>query len=72
MNTKTRTLFFRHDGAVLSFPPWLGMGDRPGDYVSRGFGRKASGFRSMPDRLQDLIKERHPDIYKDPAAALRG
>mgnify|MGYP001824295203 CR=1 FL=1 len=61
-----------HFNDVLSFPPWLGMGDRPGDFVSRGFGRKVSGFRAMPDRLNDLIKERHPDIYKDPAAALRG
>ncbi|NCF30261.1 MAG: DUF1838 domain-containing protein [Gammaproteobacteria bacterium] len=61
-----------HFNDVLSFPPWLGMGDTPGDYVSRGFGRKVSGIRSMPEQLQDLIKERHPDIYKDPAAALRG
>jgi len=61
-----------HFNDILRFPPWLGMGDRPGDFVSRGFGRKVSGFRAMPDRLQGLIKERHPDIYKDPAAALRG
>jgi hypothetical protein len=61
-----------HFNDILSFPPWLGMGERPGDFVSRGFGRKVSGFSSMPDRFQDLIKERHPDIYKDPAAALRG
>lgn len=61
-----------HFNDVLSWPPWLGMGDSPGDYVSRGFGRKVSSFSAMPDRLQDLIKERHPEIHKDPAAALRG
>jgi len=61
-----------HFNDVLSFPPWLDMGDRAGDFVSRGFGRKVSAFRFMPDKLQDLIKERHPDIHKDPAAALRG
>jgi hypothetical protein len=61
-----------HFNDILSFPPWLGMGDRPGDFVSRGFGRKVSSFSAMPDRFQDLIKQRHPDIYQDPAAALRG
>ena len=61
-----------HFNDILSFPPWLGMGDRPGDFVSRGFGRKVSGFEAMPDRLQDLIKARHPDIYRDPEGALRG
>ena len=61
-----------HFNDILSYPPWLGMEDRPGDYISRGFGRKVSGFRSMPDRLHELIKERHPDIYKDPAGALEG
>ena len=61
-----------HFNDILSFPPWLGMADRPGDYVSRGFGRKVSGFSAMPDQLHDLIKERHPDIYRDPAGALGG
>ena len=60
-----------HFNDILSWPPWLGMGDRPGDFVSRGFGRKVSSFHSMPQRLQELIEDRHPDIYKDPAAALR-
>ncbi len=57
---------------ILSFPPWLGMGDRPGDFVSRGYGRKVSSFRAMPEQLHDLIKARHPDIYGDPTGALAG
>ena len=61
-----------HFNDILSFPPWLGMGDRPGDFVSRGFGRKGAAFSAMPDRLQDFIKERHPEVYKDPAGALKG
>ena len=59
-----------HFNDILSWPPWLGMEDRPGDFVSRGFGRKVTSFSGMPDRLQGFIKERHPDVYKDPAAAL--
>jgi len=61
-----------HFNDILSFPPWLGMGDRPGDFVSRGFGRKVASFDAMPDRLRDFIRQRHPDVYRDPAAALRG
>ena len=61
-----------HFNDILSWPPYLNMGDRPGDFVSRGFGRKVSSFSAMPRRLHDFIKARHPDVYKDPAAALRG
>lgn len=61
-----------HFNDILSWPPWLGMSDHPGDFISRGFGRKVASFDAMPARLRDLIKQRHPDVYKDPAAALRG
>ena len=61
-----------HFNDILSYPPWLGMGDRPGDFVSRGFGRKVSSFDGMPARLQEFIRMRHPEIYEDPARALEG
>ena len=61
-----------HFNDILSYPPWMGMGDRPGDYVSRGFGRKVSSFDAMPVRLQELIRTRHPEIHEDPAGALEG
>ena len=61
-----------HFNDILSYLPWMGMGDRPGDYVSRGFGRKVSSFDAMPARLRELIRTRHPEIYKDPAGALDG
>ena len=61
-----------HFNDILSYPPWLGMGDRPGDFVSRGFGRKVSSFDSMPGRLPEFIRMRHPEIYEDPAGALEG
>jgi len=61
-----------HFNDILSFPPWLGMDDRPGDFVSRGFGRTVSSFDEMPTKLRDFIKQRHPEIYENPAVALRG
>lgn len=61
-----------HFNDILSFPPWLGMNDMPGDFVSRGFGRKVDSFAGMPDGLQALIKRRHPDVFDDPAGALAG
>ena len=61
-----------HFNDILSYPSWLGMGDLPGDFVSRGFGRKVSSFDAMPVRWQELIRMRHPDIYEDPTGALDG
>jgi hypothetical protein len=61
-----------HFNDILSFPPWLGMEDKPGDFVSRGFGRKVTSIDEMPTQLRDLIKQRHPDVYEDPAGALSG
>lgn len=61
-----------HFNDILSFPPWLGMSDMPGDFVSRGFGRKVGDFGGMPEELQALIKMRHPDVFGDPAGALAG
>ena len=61
-----------HFNDILSYVPWMGMGDHPGDYVSRGFGRKVSSFDSMPARLREFIRTRHPEIYRDPAGALDG
>jgi hypothetical protein len=55
---------------ILSWPPWLEMGDRPGYYVSRGYGRKVSSFDEMPSDTLALVKMRFPKIYADPVAAL--
>ncbi len=55
-----------------NWPPWLGMEDRPGNYVSRGHGRKVFSLADMPDTWRRLMADRHPDIYSDPAGALAG
>lgn len=61
-----------HFNDILSWPPYLEMGDHPGDFMSRGFGRKVGAFSEMPAPLQALIRERHPAVYRDPAGALQG
>ena len=55
-----------------TFPAWFGMEDRPGNYVSRGYGRKEFRFADMPKIWRDLFTAKNPDIAKDPKAALGG
>jgi hypothetical protein len=56
---------------INSWPRWLGMGDRPGDYYSRCLGGKVAAYDAMPETWLRLMREVHPDIARDPAAALR-
>jgi hypothetical protein len=51
---------------------WLEMGDRPGNYVSRGIGHKAYSMDEMPKTWRVLVKQRFPQIAADPAGALHG
>ncbi len=57
---------------INTWPGWLGMEDRPGNYVSRGHGRKVFSIDDMPETWRRLMAERHPDIFADPAGALAG
>ena len=53
-----------------SWPDWFRMGDRPGTYMSRAYGRKAFAFADMPAIWRRLLKEAHPDLAEDPVGAL--
>ncbi len=55
---------------LLNFPGWLEMADRNGHYFSRCFGRKVFSAAEMPQDWQKLMAARHPDILRDPKAAL--
>jgi hypothetical protein len=55
---------------LLSFPAWLEMGDRNGHFFSRCFGRKVFSIDAMPKNWQRFMAERHPEILRDPSAAL--
>lgn len=51
---------------------WLEMGDQPGNYVSRGLGRKAFTFDDMPRDWKKMLADQHPSFAKDPVAPLKG
>jgi len=56
--------------SVSSWPGWMKMGDRPGEMVSRGTGRKFARLEDMPERFRKLLGARYPELARDPAAAL--
>ena len=56
---------------ILDYPPWLQMGDHPGTFVSRCYGRKVFDFASMPAVWQALFTKKFPDIARDTGALLR-
>jgi hypothetical protein len=53
-----------------TWPPWLGMGDTPGAYFSRAWGRKVFSQDAMPGIWLELMRREYPAISADPAAAL--
>jgi hypothetical protein len=56
---------------ILDFPGWLQMGDHPGTFVSRCYGRKVYDIKSMPAVWLSLFEKKFPDVAKDPGAVLR-
>ena len=57
---------------INTWPSWMGMEDRPGNYMGRGAGRKVFSIDDMPSSWRRLMAERHPDILNDPLGALTG
>ncbi len=55
---------------INTWPTWLNMGDHPGNYVSRGFGRKVQSMDGMPTVWRDLMKDMFPEAYADPRALI--
>ncbi len=53
-----------------TWPPWLQMGDAPGAYFSRAWGRKAFAYDAMPGVWRALMRTEYPAIDADPASAL--
>lgn len=65
---KTPTLV--HFSVVVSWRPWLKMGDRPGHLMGNGTGRKYNKLDDYPARYQEWTKKFHPDVWADPGAIL--
>jgi hypothetical protein len=57
---------------ILTWPKWPKMGDQPGSYVSRCFGRKVFEYEQMPAIWRELFERALPESAKDPAGVLKG
>ena len=61
----------QHFNDILTWPKWLQMGDQPGSYFSRCFGRKVFAYEQMPQTWRRQLENTMPDIAKDPASFLK-
>ncbi len=50
---------------INTWPSWLNMGDSPGNYISRGFGRKSWSIQGMPPTWRWIVSELYPKEYAD-------
>lgn len=55
---------------VVSWRPWLGMGDRPGHLTASGVGSQNAHPDSLPPAWLEATAARKPEVLKDPAAIL--
>ncbi|MFT7287668.1 MAG: hypothetical protein ACI87W_001783 [Halieaceae bacterium] len=55
---------------ILTWPGWLQMGDQPGSYVSRCYGRKVFAYEQMPETWRKLFAQAQPEAARDPASLL--
>jgi len=55
---------------ILTWPSWLEMGDQPGSYFSRCFGRKVFAYQQMPEVWRDLFATALPESARDPYSLL--
>ena len=57
---------------INTWAGWLNMGDHPGNYVSRGHGRKVSSGAEMPPQWQRFMREQNPEEFADLVGAIKG
>ena len=57
---------------INTWPTWLNMGDHPGNYVSRGFGRKSWSTDGMPPEWSAIMRDQYPKEFSDPRAYIEG
>jgi len=61
-----------HFNGVVSWRPWLKMGDRPGHLLGNATGRRLAKMTDYPVEYQEWTKKHHPDVWADPNAILDG
>ncbi|HEY0942329.1 MAG TPA: DUF1838 family protein [Steroidobacter sp.] len=57
---------------ILSWPKWLRMGDLPGSFVSRCYGRKVFAYEQMPATWRRLFEQAMPEKAKNAADLVKG
>ncbi len=57
---------------INTWPAWLEMGDQPGNYVSRGHGRKLHSGEGMPAQWLRFMNEKYPEESRDLVGAIAG
>lgn len=55
---------------VVTWRPWLEMGDRPGHLTAGGVGRQNATMDSIPPAWLEATAARRPEVLKDPGAIL--
>jgi hypothetical protein len=61
-----------HYSVVVSWRPWLKMGDRPGHLMGNAAGRRLNKMTDYPIEYQEWTKKYHADVWADPSAILDG
>lgn len=61
-----------HFNGVVSWRPWLKMGDRPGHLLGNATGRRVNKMTEYPREYQEWTQKHHPDVWANPGAILDG
>jgi hypothetical protein len=56
--------------SLLGWKPWMAMGDIAGCLTNSANGEKVGSVAELPANLAEFLRTEHPDIYRDPRAAL--
>ena len=59
-----------HFNGIVSWRPWLNMGDRPGHLFGTAAGGRFATVDDFPPYYVELTNKHHPDVFGDTAALL--
>ena len=51
--------------SIISWRPWMKMGDHPGHLTGRASGQHVKSFDELPAYYQELTRKHHPDVAAD-------
>lgn len=61
-----------HFNGIVSWRPWLKMGDHPGHLFGTATGGRFETVDDYPEYYLELTNKHHPDVFAGPAAILAG